>query len=134
MKTVLIVALLAVLTGCATSEQRRAAFAGSLDAWIGKTSDQLVLARGLPTSTYELSTKKRILEYLRRETVTRGGGTYTTSTPVLVPDGNGGGRWVSVPQQHVDPVFTATFTCKVTFIVTAAGLVESWKSEGDDCY
>lgn len=119
-----------LLSACATTEQRRADFSAAMDAWVGKTGDELVQAKGPPTGSYTLSTGKRILEYLRKDTVTTGGDAFPTMTPVFVPNSG----WVYVPNYATYPVRSTTLVCKVLFTLSKDNVIETWKAEGNDCF
>ena len=125
----LLMALL--LGGCASMEQRRADFTAAMDAWVGKSLDDLVQAKGPPTSSFTLSNGKRVVEFLRKDTMITGGDGMTMMTPVFVPNGGG---WVYVPQQTYFPARSMTMLCKTLFTVSTENVIESWKAEGNDCY
>lgn len=120
-----------LLGGCATTEQRRAEFGATMDAWVGKPLDDMVQAHGPPTSSFTLSNGKRVVEYLRKDTVITGGEPLTAMTPVFVPNGGG---WVYVPQPVYFPPHSATFVCRILLTVSKDNVIESWRSEGNDCY
>lgn len=126
--------ILASLTGCVSLEQRKATFAQSLDIYVGKSSDDLVLAKGPPSRSFKLSTGARVFEYFTSQTVVRGGDSYTTFQPVYVPSASGGGSWISVPTQQATPVSSYAYSCKILFKVSPANIVESWSSSGNGCY
>lgn len=130
-KRMALLATVAMLGGCASTEQRRAEFSAATDAWVGKPLDELVQAKGPPTASFTLTDGKRVIEYLRKETVVSGGEPMTMMSPVFVPNGGG---WVYVPQPLYFPSRSMTLACKLLFTVSKDNLIESWKAEGNDCY
>jgi hypothetical protein len=129
--TILLISVLSA--GCVTTAQKKEKFSQDLDSWIGKSADDLVVAKGPPTSTFQLSSGGRVFEYSKSGSVTSGGGSYTINQTVYKP-GAGGGTWEYVPQQKALPTSTHEYSCKVVFKVSAANVVESWTSEGNRCY
>ncbi len=123
------------LAGCVSMEERRAAFFNRLDPFVGKTADELVLQKGVPTGSYTLSNGGKVLEYAASRVVTRGGGSMTVFQQVYVPGSNGGtGAWVSVPVERPMPSRVDEENCKIIFQVSPKNIVESWRSEGNACY
>lgn len=125
--------VLVTLTGCTSLEQRKATFAQGIDIYVGKNADDLVLAKGPPTSTFTLSTGARVFEYLSTHTVIRGGGNFTSFQPVFVPN-TAGGNWVQVPTQQSTPLSSYEYSCKILFKISRSNIVESWTAEGNGCY
>lgn len=134
MRPVAALLALLLLSGCVSQEQRKAKFFQSMDAFVGGTADDLVLAKGPPSNSFTLSTGGRVFEYLRNQTVTSGGGSYPAVDSVFVHDHRGRGGWVSVPSYRSFPVSTAEYYCKILVRISPANIVESWSSEGNDCY
>lgn len=135
MRIIVALAVLASLSGCVSMEERRAAFFNSLDPFVGKTADELVLQKGVPTGSYMLSNGGKVLEYATNRVVTRGGGSMTVFQQVYVPGSNGGtGAWVSVPVERPMPSRVDEENCKIIFQVSPKNIVESWRSEGNACY
>lgn len=132
MRLILSVLMLSMLAGCASLEQRKAAFARNMDIYVGKTADDLVIAEGPPSSTFRLSSGGQVFEYFKTRTVLHGG-SYTVMQPVFVPGANGG-SWVSVPAQQSLPVSSSEYSCKLLFRISAKNMVESWSARGNDCY
>lgn len=123
-----------VLTGCAaTNEEAARQFQAEMDSYVGRSVDELILARGVPTAAAPLSTGGRVLEYTKSKTRISGGHSYTTYTPVYVPNSSGGGTWISVPSPQSTPIHTSERYCRLTFQVSADNLVMNWKAEGNDC-
>lgn len=133
MRLIITILMFAVLTGCVSMEQRKATFNQSLDIYVGKNADDLVLAKGPPTSSFTLSTGAKVFEYSRSQTVNRGGDSYTTLQPVFLPSANGG-SWVSMPTQRTVPLSSYEYFCKVLFKISPTNLVESWSAQGNGCY
>lgn len=124
------------LAGCSTLNREEAAarFQAAMDGFIGKSSDELILARGVPTGTALLTTGDKVLEYSRSRTETVGGGSYTINSPVFVPRPGGTGTWINVPTQQTQAVQSWEVRCKLLFHVSADNKVLSWKAEGNSCY
>jgi hypothetical protein len=98
-----------VLAGCETMELRKVNFAQSNDRFIGKNADDLVMAKGPPTSAFTFSSGGRVLEYSKSWTEVNGGGYF--SPPIYFQK-----------------------SCKLRFKISTANIVESWSSEGNACY
>ena len=133
MRLVVAVLIIFMMTGCVNMAERKATFAQGMDTFVGKNADDLVIAKGPPTSTFRLSSGGQVFEYAKSQTVMRGGGSYTVMQPVYVGGTNGGG-WLSVPTQQSTPVSSYQYSCKLLFKISAANKVESWSSEGNSCY
>lgn len=132
--TGMLLAGLLALAGCAsTNEEEARQFQAEMDGYVGRSVDELVLARGVPTALAPLSTGGKVLEYSKSTTRISGGHSYTTYTPIFVPNTSGGGTWVSVPSQQSAPIHTSERSCKLTFQVSADNIVLNWKAEGNDC-
>jgi len=123
-----------VLAGCASmNEEVARQFRAEMDGYVGRSVDELILARGVPTATAPLSTGGKVLEYSKSRTSISGGTSYITYTPVFVPNTSGGGTWVSVPSHQTSPIYTSERSCRLTFQVSADNTVLNWKAEGNDC-
>ncbi|MGK2915114.1 MAG: hypothetical protein ACSLE5_11830 [Porticoccaceae bacterium] len=133
MRIIVTVLALLMVSGCVSQEQRKAKFFQSMDAFVGGTADDLVLAKGPPSNSFTLTTGGRVFEYSRNQTVTSGGGSYPVAGSVFVGDRQGGG-WISAPSYRTFPVTTSEYYCKILVKISPANLVESWSSEGNDCY
>ena len=123
-----------LLAGCASIEDRRNAFQASQAIWLGKTLDELVLAKGPPTRTATLSQGGQVVEYesLRQEIT--GGGSFVTYQSVPVVGPNGAVSQVQVPVQQSLPLRAQLRSCRMFFVVSAEHRVQSWRHEGDDCF
>ena len=123
-----------VLAGCASmNEEAARKFQAEMDGYVGRSADELILARGVPTASAPLSTGGKLLEYSKSRTSISGGGSYTTYTPVFVPNTSGGGTWISVPSQQTVPIHSSERGCKLTFQVSTDNIVLNWKAEGNEC-
>ena len=123
-----------VLAGCASmNEEAVRQFQAEMDGYVGRSADELILARGVPTASAPLSTGGKLLEYSKSRTSISGGGSYTTYTPVFVPNTSGGGTWISVPSQQTVPIHSSERGCKLTFQVSTDNIVLNWKAEGNEC-
>ena len=123
-----------VLAGCASlNEEAARKFQAEMDGYVGKSMDELILARGVPTATAMLSSGGKVLEYSSSRTSVSGGYSYLTYTPVFVPNNAGGGTWISVPSHQTAPIHSMELRCKLTFQIGADQKVLNWRAEGNDC-
>jgi hypothetical protein len=122
-----------VLTGCATRADKKVAFESGLQQFVGQSIDKLMLAKGIPTGTAELSFGKKLVEYSKSHVETSGGNSYTSYQSVYTPNSSGG-TWRQVPVQKSVPISSQLVACKLLFVVSAGGIVESWKHDGGACY
>lgn len=128
-----LIALLA-LAGCASIDEEAARkFQAEMDGYVGKSVDELILARGVPTATAALSSGGKVLEYSTHRSSVSGGYSYLSYTPVFVPNSSGGGTWISVPSHQTAPIYTSEWRCKLTFQISADNQVLNWRAEGNDC-
>lgn len=125
-----------VLAGCSTlsNEERQKLFAGENDVFVGKTYDELVLGKGVPTGTATLSDGGKVVEYYNAQIEISGGETYYFPSTVFVQNTTGGGNWVFVEQMRSIPVRSWNKICKLDFVVSPKNVVASWKYEGRGCY
>lgn len=123
-----------LLAGCASMNDEVARqFQAEMDGYVGRSADELILARGVPTASAPLSSGDKVLEYSKSRTTISGGHPYITYNPVFVPNPSGGGTWISVPSQQTSPIHASERSCKLTFQVSADNTVLNWKAEGNDC-
>lgn len=129
-------ASLFVLSGCATQslEERKRMFMDENEAFIGKTYDELVKGKGVPTGTANLTDGSKLVEYYNAQIEISGGGSYTFPTTTYVRNATGGGTWVYVEQMQSIPVRSWNKICRIDFIVSPKNAVESWKYDGKGCY
>lgn len=128
-----VLALLLVAGCAATNEEAIRKFQAEMDGYVGKSVDELILARGVPTATATLSSGGRVLEYSTHRSSVSGGYSYLAYTPVFVPNSSGGGSWISVPSHETAPIYTSEWRCKLTFQISADQKVLNWRAEGNDC-
>jgi hypothetical protein len=132
-KCTALIFLLLALSGCGNLEKRRDTFVAQMDAFVGKSIDEVIKIKGVPTGTAELVSGGRVVEYAKSNRVTSGGGTFATYRSVYVPSANGG-SYVSIPVNHTVPVSTSEENCKLLFTVSKDNIVVNWKAEGNNCY
>ena len=118
-----------VLAACGVAETRPPSPASDMAAWVGKPVEGLIASKGQPTKTTPLAGGAKQLEYTRERVVQRPGAPNVVMVPVNVS----GGVPILVPQTFVEPPSTFRFSCTVLVRTSSAGLVESWKAEGNDC-
>jgi hypothetical protein len=135
-RSALFIVFALALAGCSSLKREEAAarFQAEMDGFIGQSSDDLILARGVPTGTAILTNGTKVLEYAKSRTETVGGGSYTVNNPVFIPRPGGAGSWIYVPSQQNQPVQSWEVRCKLLFHVSADNKVLSWKAEGNGCY
>lgn len=132
---VAIVGALISLTACTSIEQRRDDYTRAMNAWIGHSADDLVIAMGPPSKDFTLSTGGRVFEYYHHRRITSGGGSVTYLQQVFVPASGGRpGYWVAIPTSQAQPIFSSDVSCKLLFHVSPKNVVERWSAEGSDCY
>lgn len=130
----LTVSALLAQAGCASLNQEAAdRFQAEMDGYVGKSADELILARGVPTASAALSSGGRVLEYRSRRTSVSGGHSYLSYTPVFVPNSSGGGTWISVPSPQTAPIQTMELQCRLSFQIGPDNKVLNWRAEGNDC-
>ncbi len=129
LRLALISALALMLTGCGAIQARKERYAAEQNKWVGRSVDDLVSAKGVPTGTFSLSNGGKIIEYAKSESKTSGGGSHTVYKSVYQ-----NGQWVQVPQQQANPISTYTANCKTIFKASKVNIIESVTLEGNDCY
>ncbi len=112
----------ALLAACATEAHYNRMLAG----WVGRPLDDLMMQWGPPDKTATLSRGGKVIEYDRERIVTTGG--YTQYEPVIT-DGDKDSILVpvAVPSQEHH------LRCATRFVVSPAGIIESWSHDGNDC-
>jgi hypothetical protein len=133
-----------VLAGCETVsyDERKAIFEARNASYIGRHVDELILAFGPPTESFELSRGGRVLQWSNARTVTGGGDSYTTYDTVRnvreVRDQDGVVRRVEdsiqVPVTRTNPVYTRTLECRIRWQVEPDGSVANFTWEGNSCF
>ena len=128
--------LILVLSGCATLsiKERQKIFTDEHEIFLGKTFDELVKGKGVPTGTATLSDGSRVVEYYNAQVEISGGGSYPFPTSTYVRNANGSGTWIYIEHMQSLPVRSWSKICKIDFVVSAKNIVESWKYEGKGCY
>jgi hypothetical protein len=136
MRSLLVLILLLALSACglARIKEQKEQFARLNDQLVGKTYDDLLKTRGVPIREASLSTGGKVVVYEKSETTMSGGGSLTVPSSAYVANPYGGGTWVHGTQQRALPVRSHTWSCALTFIISPASVVESWKAEGNACY
>ncbi len=123
--------------------ERVANYENSIKAkFIGKSTDELVLAFGPPSSDFALSDGRKLLQFAKKSSYTAGGDAWTRyeSYPVTyrVRDANGNRRTITrfetYPVTEIEPVYTVNQTCKQRFIVNKNNIVEDFSWEGNACF
>ncbi|MBK9161256.1 MAG: hypothetical protein IPM27_06785 [Nitrosomonadales bacterium] len=137
-RVIAILAILSlVLSGCGLQriKEQKARFTEVNNQLVGKTYDDLIKEKGVPTGEAKLSNGGRVVEYFNSSTETSGGGSYSTPTTTYVPNPNGGaGAWVQGQQQQHIPVRSTNMVCKLNFVISPQNIIESWKAVGNKCY
>lgn len=125
------------LSGCGLAQikEQRAKFVAKNKQLVGNTYDDLIKEYGVPTGEVKLSDGGMVVEYLKSSTAIWGGGSYFVSTPIYVPNPNGGaGTWIYSQQQQYIPVNSVTESCKLDFVISPKKIIENWKARGNACY
>jgi hypothetical protein len=132
-----------VLAGCETVPyaQRLATYEAGLNAFVGRSVDEVVIAHGVPDSTFTLTDGRQVLQYTSQRTVTSGGDSWTSWDTVRrtrsfrEPDGTV--RQVvdeeQVPVQRTNPIVTRDLRCTLRFVIKPDKTVESARWEGNSC-
>jgi len=125
-----------VLSGCGSlsMKERQKIFADGNEIYVGKTFDDLVKSKGVPTATATLSDGSKVVEYFTSQVEVSGGGYYPFPTTTYIRNSNGGGTWVYVEHMQSLPVRTWNKICKIDFVVSPKSIVETWKYEGKGCF
>ncbi|MDA8362971.1 MAG: hypothetical protein M0Z84_03950 [Gammaproteobacteria bacterium] len=138
---ILLASMIVMFAGCATT----ANYEKILQSWVGGSEDDLVQAWGPPQSSYPLSSGGKVIEYIRRSSVTSGG--YIHYVPVTTNNNgmvniygsNGGyanGNYSGTSTTYVperSPTYTMHFVCITDFTVDAAGIIRAWSWKGNAC-
>lgn len=134
---------LMVLAGCETVPyaERLAAYEAGLNGYVGRSVDDVVIAYGVPGSTFTLTDGREVLQYATERTVTSGGDSWTSWDTVRrtrsfrEPDGTV--RQVvdeeQVPVQRTNPIVTRNLRCVLRFVVKPDKTVESARWDGNAC-
>jgi hypothetical protein len=133
MKWWAVCAVLAI-AGCASPGSR---YQARLDGYVGKPEADLLQDMGAPQRTQSLADGARVLEYSRERVVPYGGHLRT------IPDGDTkAAPRVDYPSGTYNPAGLMPAqpasrdvggACALSFKVDAAGTVQSWAAQGEDC-
>lgn len=129
-------ALVLVFSGCSSLDVRelKKRFTDENQVFVGKTYDDLIKGKGVPTGSATLSDGSKVVEYYNAQIEISGGGSYPYPTTNYIPHPNGGGTWIYVDHMRSLPVRSWNKICKIDFVVSPKNTVESWKYEGKGCY
>lgn len=137
-KTILfcVVSSLLFLSGCQTLnfKERQKLFKNENTAFVGKTYDELIKEKGVPTGTATLTNSGKVVEYFTTQTEVSGGGYYGYPGPLYYGNGYWGRNWGYYGDMSMYPVQSWTSSCKLDFVVSPQSVVESWKYEGNGCF
>lgn len=125
------------LSGCGLQriKEQKAKFKETNNQLVGKTYDDLIKEKGVPTGEAKLTNGGKVVEYSKSSTETSGGGSYSVPTTTYVPNPYGGaGAWVRGQQQRHTSVSSETLNCNLNFVITPQNIIESWKADGNKCY
>jgi hypothetical protein len=127
-----VMAGLAVLGGCETTLGYRQ----EMDAWTGRTGDDLVIAWGAPVARERLSDGRAVWIY-DRETVNHQEGYWRTERrerrETVVVDGVKQERVISVDTPVWQPPQTTVTRCETRFVMTQDVRVQQVVFEGGGC-
>lgn len=128
----LLAAGLTLLGGCETTLGYRQ----EMDAWTGRTGDDLIIAWGSPSDRERLSDGRAVWIY-DRETVNRQEGYWRTETrqrrETVVVDGVKQERVISVDAPVWEPPRTTVIRCETRFVLTREERVEQVVFTGAGC-
>jgi hypothetical protein len=129
-------ALTLLLSGCQTLslKERQNLFTTENGAYVGKTHDDLIKGKGVPSGTANLTNSGKVVEYYTAQVEISGGGYYGYPAARFIGNANGGGSWIYPEHMRSFPIQSWTFVCKIDFVVTPQNIVESWKYEGNGCF
>jgi hypothetical protein len=110
-----------LLSACATTAKYEAA----LNGWIGSTEEELVTKWGPPDRVYVAPSGRRILTYVRGESVFIPGAQPIVTTTTV-------GNSVYTTQYGGSPAMVIPVSC-TTDITIDDGRISKWHYEGDYC-
>lgn len=133
---VAIIVLLATLTGCQTinHQERQHIFMAENDAYLGKTNDELIKGKGVPTGTSLLTDGSKMIEYYNAQVEITGGEYISYPTVTYHPHANGTTTWMYMNDMHSIPIRSWQKICRIDFLINVKNVVESWKYDGKGCY
>lgn len=129
-------AITTVLSGCQSmsSQERQKLFVTENDAYLGKSSDELIKGKGVPTGTSLLSDGSKMVEYYNAQVEISGGGFNSYPSITYHTHTNGTTTWVYMSDMQSIPIRSWQKVCRIDFLVNANNVVESWKYDGKGCY
>ncbi len=122
MKFIIPIALALITSACATTEKHDQ----KLQAWIGKTKNQLLADKGKPQETRPDKGGKSILIYEKKEVridINRSA-SMTDENPELVSS-KGRATYFAANERALQ--------CTSAFLISSAGIIEQVKSGGNNC-
>ena len=145
-------ALIMLLAGCVSDEDRGRRAATLLSSWIGASADELIGEFGIPTREYRLAGGGRLIEYFKSRTINVNTGLAMTpvgpgcspeyDTQATVRTTPGGYKYRATTKKKpclfstsaLLPTYAAKEVyCKFVFTVSPAEVVIDWKYEGNGC-
>ncbi|MES1981001.1 MAG: hypothetical protein V4443_00870 [Pseudomonadota bacterium] len=132
MKNVMLVMFIAVLAACSsTTGQQSSSMAIKQDAakWVGRSADDLVVAKGVPTNTYLLDGGGREFEYFQvyKTLIVKSRVPLNTDLRVDAVNQQRGLSEIYSREKSKVP------SCVLIFEIGADNLVKKWSLEGDKC-
>ena len=155
MKFAIAVILSAMLCACgAMPPSEKKELSGNAEKWVGRTVDELIVAKGVPANVYPSESGGRIFEYFEgeahnpdwaREHVKKyshkrrfEGLLPNTEIPLYRADKPLAAVRAAPPaslssQKQDRTASESTQPCKIIFTISASDIVEGWSIEGDGC-
>jgi hypothetical protein len=131
MQHIMMAVLIAALAACSSAAGPQSSMALKQDAakWVGRSADDLVVAKGVPTNTYLLDSGGREFEYFQ---------VYKTHIiKSRVPLGTDLRRDALNQHRGLSEIYSREKSkvpsCVLIFEVGADNLVKKWSLEGDKC-
>jgi len=121
----LILSLLALLQGCATTKK----YESLLKTWVGNPESRLLSSWGIPDETYK-SNGAKYLKYVRTNSIY-----VPPTTPVLntnCTSGDYGSTNCTTTSTGGNQGYNMNFSCETTFTIVN-GVVTAWKYWGNSC-
>ena len=121
------------LSGCETmsSKHRHKLFIVENSAYVGKTYDDLIKGKGVPSRVATLSDSGKVVEYYDSQIEYSAGGYYGYPMPRYI---GYAGPWMYADQMPPVPVQSWSTSCKIDFVISPKSVVESWKYAGKGCF
>lgn len=133
MRTVLAIAAISasLLAGCTFPTTQ--AYRDSVQSWVGRTADNLVMAWGAPDRSFDFSDGGRLLEYDRSQTRYIAGPPRHDLVPVRVRDSSGNRRTQFVSVWRDTPGYYDVDRCVTRFRVGRDNRIQEVNFNGDWC-